>query len=209
MKKSIVLILALALGACQPEAKYKLLSLEETFLDDEACLVQLEYPQIRGLADSMSSSGINQYLRTALHLERELKSCLSPENEGRKVVLGSYKSYLITDSLMSVELVKELQSGAAGKRYKQYYPITISLPEMYNPPINFLLGDEIFDKLRVKLSDWAADDSSRRFNVEAYQAGSTYALAFCLSADSLILYPGAEGEYLANHRLALSLKDLQ
>lgn len=196
------------LSACQPELKYEISSGNQVYLDDENCLIDQRFPIIKGVADSMSASGLNQYFRTALHLERYASECLQDSSKKRKVVLGDYLVHSLSDSLISVELIRSLKSSTDAQAWRSYYPVTVKLPEIYNPPLDQFFGAKVYEKLLPKLKSWAQGDSNRFYNEQAFSPGTHYAIPYCLSADSLILYPGAEGEFTALNRLAIALSEL-
>lgn len=209
MRKLLALGSAIALLiACQPELKYQISSGNQVYLDDENCLIDQRYPIIKGVADSMSASGLNQYFRTALHLERYASDCLEDSSKERILVLGDYLVHSLSDSLISIELIRSLKSTKDTKPGRSYYPVTVKLPEIYNPPLDQFFGAKVYEKLLPKLESWAQGDSNRFYNEVAFRPGTHYAIPYCLSADSLILYPGAEGEFTALNRLAIALSDL-
>ena len=206
MRKFLWLLIPLFLGSCEDGSRYSITAKERSLIDDENCLITQRYPVLKGIADSMTAMGMNQYFKGALQLERRLKSCLEAEGQQRKVIIGDFVSHSLNDSLVSIELKMDLQEN--GKRMKFYYPISMKMPEVYSPSLEMLFGDSIFTKVRPKLDAWAKADTNRSYNNFAFKLGSNYAIPFCLSADSLILYPGAEGEAVAFNRLAISRKEL-
>lgn len=198
----------LLFSACEPRSPYQVQTESRVLIDDENCLIDQQYPRIIGISDSMTSMGINRYLGEALHLERELAACLEKEQEGRKVILAHYRLLSLSDSLISLEIIRSSKENSQSPTYKTYFPVTLQLPEVFAPPLDLVLGDTIYAKVLKEFKNWAAEDSSRSFNEQAFKRGGEYAIPFCLSADSLILYPGAEGESVAQNRLAIAWKDL-
>jgi hypothetical protein len=206
-----LLCLSLLLTNCQNKAeKYCLVEQERNLIDDENCWVVHRYPQIRGLEDSMTSQGLNTYLKNGLQLNRYVADCLrsTDAQEGRRVIVGGFNLQSLHDSLLSVELVLNIQERPEDESFKVYYPVTVQFPEVFNPPIDFLLGEDIYAKIKPHIKAWTDADTNRMFNDLALEPSANYALPFCLSADSLILYPGSEGEFMSQQRLAISLKDL-
>lgn len=209
MRKLLAFSLAIVLLiACQTELKHQINSGNQVYLDDENCLVDLRFPIITGLEDSLTASGLNQYFYTALHLERYARHCLQDSNLERQVVLGDYLIHTHTDTLISIELIRAVKSASDAKPTRSYYPVTVKLPEIFNPPLDLYFGAGIYEKLLPKLESWAQGDSLRFFNELAFKPGTHYAIPYCLSADSLILYPGAEGEFTALSRLPIALSEL-
>ena len=197
---------AMLLFACQNKTPYKIIPQERTLLDDEHCLVVHSYPEIRGIRDSMTAIGINQYLREALQLKRRIISCLDDSLGERTVLLGDYSVQQISADFISLEL--RLSAQNRGQKQVYFFPASFNMPEAYNPPLELLLGEDILVRLRPLLESWKAQEPGRDYNQYAYYSGSNYAIPFCLSADSLILYPGAEGELLATQRLSIALDEL-
>ena len=206
MRRFLWLLIPLLLSSCEDTSRYTITAKERSLIDDENCLITQRYPVLKGISDSMTAMGMNQYFKGALQLERRLKSCLEGEGQQRKVIIGDFVNHSLNDSLVSIELQMDLQEN--GKRVKFYYPISMKMPEVYSPSLEMLFGDSIFASIRPKLDSWVKADSNRIYNKRAFKLGANYAIPFCLSADSLILYPGAEGEAVAFNRLAISRKEL-
>jgi hypothetical protein len=208
--RKITLLCALValLISCEEPLPYQITTESRVLLDDENCLIDHRYPQLSGVPDSMTAMGLNRYLREALQLNQALAECLETEIEGRKVILGDYRLHQLSDSLVSLELSRSHSSNTELKPSVSYYPITLNLPEVFAPPLDLILGDSIYRKVNQHFAAWAKGDTNRSYNAAAYKNESKYAIPFCLSADSLILYPGAEGEMVALHRLAIALSDL-
>lgn len=208
MKRIFLLLLSLTLlTSCGKEASFKVFTEERNLIDDEHCLIAHRYPVIRGIRDSMTAVGINQYLKEALQLKYRLRDCLQDSLGQRSVLLGDFSTVQLNEDLISLEL--SLESQKMGSNTRQYFPVTLQMPEAYNPPLDLLLGDGVLNQLLPYLEAWKSEKEGRNFNREAYQAGSNYALPYCLSADSLILYPGSEGEMLAQNRISIALENLR
>lgn len=208
MKQIFLLLLSLTLlSSCEEEAYYNVITEERNLIDDEHCLIAHRYPVIRGIRDSMTAVGINQYLKEALQLKYRLRDCLEDSLGQRLVLLGDFSTVQLSEDLISLEL--SLESQKMGSNTRQYFPVTLQMPEAYNPPLDLLLGEGVLDQILPYLEAWKSEKEGRNFNREAYQAGSNYALAYCLSADSLILYPGSEGEMLAQNRISIALENLR
>ncbi|QNR25915.1 hypothetical protein [Croceimicrobium hydrocarbonivorans] len=209
MRKFLFFGLSLMLfGACENDSIYKVEAVERELLNDENCLIHQRYPQIRGIQDSMTSIGLNETLRKSPQLEQYLAQCLEPDSGQRKLVLSDYRLHYVSDSLISLELYRKVKASANQEWQEMYFPISLHLPEAFFPPLDLVLGADIYPKVLAHLEKWKAEEEGRNFNERAFVTGNNYMLPFCLSADSLILYPGAEGEFVGHQRLAIALNSL-
>ncbi len=204
MQRYSFLLLFLVLIACQNQSPYKISSVEQTWIKEEGCEIEHRYPQIRGVQDSMKSQALNEYLKGAMLLQREVAACL--ESDESRIIDADFQTFSNTDSLISLELI--LNKDLGDLKIKSYYPICMYMPEGYNPTLEMVMDSGIFDKILPKLEAWQAENPDKAFNKLAYRPGANYFIPFGLSKDSLILYPGAEGEMVAFNRLALSRDEI-
>lgn len=202
MRQLILFCLMFLLAACQSESRYRIVAQEQKLIDDQNCLIYQRYPVIRGIEDSMTAIGINRYLREGLQLKQQLAPCIDQKGSQRRLVLGDYQAHNLGDSLISIELKREEQFEEQSS--VRYFPISLKMPEGFNPPLELLFGEEVFKTIQNHLREWEQADSSRHYNARAYAPGTNYALPYFLTPDSLYLYPGAEGEQSSTQRLAIS-----
>lgn len=203
-----LLLFILALGACTEKSTYQILERTIEFSKTEDCEVVHQYPEIEGLKDSLQQEGINRYMREESGLFKAAAACL--EGPEKIKVRSDYYVYHQTDTLLSIELRKKVWSEERQEFFNWYYPISFKLPEGYWQPLEMSLDEKEWSKLNLALQDWNREDpENRHYNAASYVWGDSDLIPFCWSSDSLILYPGGEGESHSQQKFAIAFSDLK
>lgn len=208
MLKRFLVFTPFLLLACSTEAPYQIEAQDINLLNDENCSIQHHYPQISGLSDSLLQEGLNRYLRETTGLFRASADCLKDSTVVK--IHSDYTLHTSLDTLLSIELVRKTSDPKSGKENRTYYPLTVKFPEGYFLPLEFTLDETQWAEMQSKLKSWQSiKPKERRYNEASYIWGDSDLIPYCLSADSLIVFPGGEGENHSWHRLSIPLTDLQ
>lgn len=202
------LALVILLMACEAPVSYQIESRDLILMDDERCQIKHHYPQLSGLKDSLLQQGLNRHFRELNGLFSAGADCLQDSLSTQ--ISSSYRIHQAKDTLLSIELFKDRSISGEERRIRTYYPLTIKLPEGFFQPLELSLNEQQWTKMQEKLESWQkAKPQSRRYNQASYTWGDTDLIPFCLSSDSLILFPGGEGEGHSFQRFSIPLIDLQ
>jgi len=206
MRNLTLLLLALTLTACTQLASsaLRVVDKRKELVGTEKCQISYRYPQIEGMADSLIQKRFNDFLGSVSRIPQAVIHCEKDSVE-RYRAKGDYSLSSLSDSLLSIEITTQYQQNQ--KQWVQYHPVTVSLPHLYFRPLEQQFGAEIWAKVDPFLKRWA-EKEEHNYNQEAYHPGTKTVVNYTLGADSLVLYPGSEGEGVARHRLAIGLDQL-
>lgn len=201
-------ILLVGIAACKPKANYQIEERYIEFSKTENCTVLHRFPEVSGIKDSLLEEGLNRYFRQETGLFRAAAQCL--EDSQRLEVISSYLVLSQSESLLSVELQKRTKSKENGENLLLYYPLSIRIEDGHVQPLELLLSQAEWAIMTNKLKSWREEDPKNRiYNEASYEWGNTDLIPYGLSSDSLILYPGGEGETHSKFRLPIALEDLK
>lgn len=194
--------------ACQQKPHYNLEGQDLLLMDEPHCKIEHHYPQISALEDSLIQEGINRYLREATGLFKASAACLKDSLPSS--IKSSYRVHSHLDTLLSIELRSDKLDPNTDSVWTTYYPLTIKFPEGYFYPLELALSESEWQEMQSKLKTWAANDpQNRQFNEASYVWGDSDLIPYCLSADSLVLFPGGEGESFSRQRMSIALSQLK
>lgn len=207
MRKLFFFFLAfVALGACNRSTQQKVVVRQEKkqWVHTEKCFIWQSYPQIEGLADTLVQDRFNDFL---LKVNRIQEAAVNCENDtlDRYRAMGSYFVRSLNDSLLSLEIWSQYEQNK--DYWVHYYPITVRLPDLHFLSLEQQLGPQIWAQIDPFLKRWA-QHPEHTYNEEAYHSGTRTVINYTLTPDSLILFPGSEGEGVAMHRLSIGLNQL-
>lgn len=198
----VALAFFIVVVACRNEQNPRLRHYEEILADKPAFKVVHRYPQLTSYYPDSLRMGINTALRSTTDVDRYLESCTNKQKPTQ--IISDYRVLLNNDSILSLEF-KLTRKSAGGVARVTYFPIVL-------PADTFRL--EFYEDVekhlhRQKLWPYVQQlslEQGKSFNHEAYKKGSRYHINFAFSEDSLILYPGGEGEFHGFYRLPIPLK---
>lgn len=208
LKKVCLLFICSALIACNKDLTYQVKGQDLKLSDEKTCKIQHHYPQLTGLSDSLLQEGLNRYLRETTGLFTASANCI---NDSVTTDLTSdYKLHLQRDTVLSIELIRKAKQANSEEIKETYFPLTVKFPEGYFLPLEFVLNERQWGKMTEYLKKWQAKwPNQRRYNEDSYIWGDNDLIPYCLSSDSLILFPGGEGENQSWQRHSIALKDLE
>ncbi len=200
--------LLLLFAACEHQASYQVVEREILIMDDETCQIKHRYPEIQGLPDSLMQAGLNRHLRELSGLFKAGAECL--EDSSSIALQSDYKLHLMNDTLLSLEIYTLRKNRQTGQSQTVYFPLSIKLPEGYFQPLQFSLSQSQWNTMQEALRQWQEEKpQQRRYNEHSYIWGDSDLIPFCLSKDSLILFPGGEGEGQSYQRLSIAKSRLK
>ncbi len=208
LKKVCLLFICSALIACNKDLNYQVKGQDLKLSDEKTCKIQHHYPQLIGLSDSLLQEGLNRYLRETTGLFAASANCI--KDSVTTDLTSDYKLHLQRDTVLSIELIRKAKQANSKEIKETYFPLTVKFPEGYFLPLEFVLNERQWGKMTEYLKKWQAKwPKQRRYNEASYIWGDNDLIPYCLSSDSLILFPGGEGENQSWQRHSIALKDLE
>lgn len=156
------------------------------------------YPEISGAYPDSLLLTANRELKNMTDLDYDLQNNLKSDS-----LYSGFTVLWENDSLISFEFTK--QSYLEGQVYTTYYPRVMHKSDLW-----FYIAPEAIwpDFPREKLLNFMAPELAEGINQNAYKHGSQTLISFALRRDSIIIYPGEEGEFRGKYRIALASKAL-
>ena len=205
MHKYLPFFCMLAFLACkEPEKENKTWHMvEDVLIDSQNVRVVSRYIQFSESADS-SLRAWNKTLRQRTEPTRELQTdLLDPAIYEKGLLIESEGQVLFeNDSLMALEYRLIRKSG--NNESISYYPLIILKKEGTIAITPEQLWPD-FDRRKLR---GIYKQKTDEFNETAYELGVHTILPFCFSQDSLIVYPGTEGEFFGRNRISVPFADL-
>ncbi|MFZ6051410.1 hypothetical protein [Halocola ammonii] len=205
----LFLILAsLSFFACQNNSQLEIEKVEETFVSREGAKVYFSYPRIEsGPADSIKVV-LNEWMKNIAEL-REKKVAEKEFTKSEADIVYEYSILFQNDSLLSLENRTIYQASTDQNVPIVYRPIIMN----HQNGNGYIAPESLWPNFeRSKLIPYLEKTMSSfhyKPNMNAYKEGSGYLFSFAMTEDSLIVYPGNEGEFFSYDRLPIAFSELQ
>jgi hypothetical protein len=189
-----ILFAVIIIHSCSKKSEFRI-EHQRTTLDEH---ISHEYPVISGSYPDSVLLPANRALRKMTELEYDLGNNIRSDS-----LYSGYKLLFENDSLLSLEFIK--LSFVDGQVYTTYFPRV-----MHKTDLTFFIAPEAIwpDFARELLPNYFDTSRVKSFNENSYSRGSHSIISFALTQDSIIIYPGEEGEFRGRYRVPIPLNTL-
>jgi hypothetical protein len=207
MKFNTLFLLSFTFFACnQQKAGTDLVTKTDTLVGENLTVVAT-YPQFAFQSkDSAAILHCNEVLKNRTDVQYDL---VNANNQGAIEIRSNFKIALENDTLLSLEFFKRNNAATSSPRNLTYHPLMVNLRSY-----SFYLFPEAiwlnFDRgqLLPYLKKYEEKNPNAAINYASYETGSMDVISFLIAEDSLILYPGGEGEFFGKMRVAVPFSAL-
>lgn len=189
-----VLMSLVLIDACQDQQEFRVDRRHST----PSANITHSYPMISGAFPDSILTAVNQSLFNMTDLNYKLANELDFDS-----LHSDYKLLYENDSLLSLEFFKVFY--ADDQIIKSYYPRV-----MHKSDLSFYMAPEALwpGFSRELLLDYFDTSYAHIINANAYVKDSRTVISFALAHDSIIVYPGEEGEFRGKYRVAIPAAEL-
>ncbi len=200
------LLIISMLFACQKVNLPIIVSHYESFQLGDGSIIKHAYPQCTGIFDTAFQTKLNLVLYRIADIQCLISNNRPSSNrvqENNAIIYSGYRTTIKNDSLLGFEFYKNFEKGDS-LIFKEYRAILVNYRNsiFYGEPVEIntsLKRSEILSYIQN------ADTNKSKFfyNEFSYDDSKNTVLTWTITSDSLLVYPGGEGEAFGYFRVSI------